>query len=676
MKNKLFLATLFFSLQSIAQTKTYWQPAQTMKMKNITAVVPSPDGKKVAYAVREAIMTDDRSEYAAQIFLCNADGSNTVQLTKGDRNNTMPKWSPDGSLIGFISNRDSKSNLYILPVAGGESERLTDVKTAVSDFEWGPDGKTMAYTMSDAPDDVEEKRKKAKDDWYFMDETYKQGRLYVLWLNERDTVGKQKVLKVTKDNRHISTFDWSPDGKWIVYAHAASPGVNDNVYSDIAMVNVAGGEIKNIAATKAGESSPVFSPDGKQIAYITTDEPVVWAGKSYVNLAPVAGGKAMTLATTPNEPGGMLGWSADGKYIYTSEAKGTLFSIYRLSANGKEAAEWNSKPTHFISGITLNAKGTHFGFVQQNATTPGEAYVSNATSFAPVKLTGIHSAYANAPVPKTEVVKWKSVDGKEIEGLLTYPLGYQQGKRHPFLLNIHGGPAGVFSQTFIGSSGAYPLAAFAERGFFILRPNPRGSTGYGVDFRLANQQDWGGADYSDLMTGVDHVLKTGMIDSTRMGVMGWSYGGFMSSWVVGHTDRFKAASIGAPVVDLMAQNLTDDIGGFLPSYMKKQPWEDWEMYNTHSPLRFVHNVKTPVLLQHGEADIRVPFSQGVMWYNALKRRGVPVRFLVLPRQPHGPTEPRMLLKVLETNIEWMEKYLLPDAKKGDAKTAVSKKSEP
>jgi dipeptidyl aminopeptidase/acylaminoacyl peptidase len=160
------------------------------------------------------------------------------------------------------------------------------------------------------------------------------------------------------------------------------------------------------------------------------------------------------------------------------------------------------------------------------------------------------------------------------------------------------------------------------------------------------------------MTGVDYLIARGMVDSTKMGVMGWSYGGFMSSWVVGHTNRFKAASIGAPVVDLVSQNMTDDIGGFLPSYMKKQPWEDWDVYNSHSPLRYVQNVTTPVLLQHGEADIRVPFSQGVMFYNALKRRGVPVRFLVLPRQPHGPTEPKMTLKIQQTNLDWMQHYLL------------------
>ena len=242
--------------------------------------------------------------------------------------------------------------------------------------------------------------------------------------------------------------------------------------------------------------------------------------------------------------------------------------------------------------------------------------------------------------------------------MLTYPLNYEQGKKYPLILNIHGGPAGVFTQTFLaGNQSLYPIASFAEMGYAVLRPNPRGSSGYGVEFRLANQRDWGGDDYKDLMAGVDYVIKMGLADSSKLGVCGWSYGGFMSSWVVGHTDRFKAASIGAPVVDLLSQDYSDDIPGFLTSYMRKEPWDDYEVYSTHSPLHFIQNVKTPVLLQHGEADIRVPYSQGVMFYNALKRRNLVVRLLSLPRQPHGPNEPKMILEVMQTNVEWFEKYL-------------------
>src|SRR2546423_438992 len=308
-----------FTSVSFAQTKTYWSPEQTMKMKNIMAVRVSPDGQQAVYAVREAMMTDEKSEYINQLYLTDANADHPIRLTRNDKDNSNPRWSPDGKWIGFLSNRDGKNNLYILPVGGGESEKLTDVKTGIADFKWGPDSKMIAYTMSDATSDSEERNRKGKNDWYFMDEDYKQGRLYVLWINEKDTTGKQKVLKVTKDNRHISSIDWSPEGKWIAYTHALSPVVNDNFYSDVAMVNVASGEVKNIANTRAGESQPLFSPDGKSIAYISTDEAGTWGGKETIKVVPFGGGTPITLATTPNEDISMLGWSQDGQYLYEVE---------------------------------------------------------------------------------------------------------------------------------------------------------------------------------------------------------------------------------------------------------------------------------------------------------------------------------------------------------------------
>ncbi len=658
MRKTLLLLLAIYIVTQLSAQKTYWQPLQVMKMKNISSVSVSPDGNKVAYAVREAVMTDDRSEYVNQVYVANADGSNVVQLTRNDKNNTSPKWSPDGKWIAFNSNRDGKSNLYLIAVAGGESEKITDVKTGINDFNWSPDGTMIAFTLTDAPSDLDEKNKKGKNDWYFMDEDYKQGRLNVLWVNEKDTGNKRKQQVLTKDNRNIFSFSWSPDSKWIAYAHSLSPKVNDQVYSDVSMINVKTGEKKDIAVSGAGEGNPVFSRDGKYLAYSSSEEPVIWGGKTVIKIYPLNGGNTFTLAGVPNDDANLIGWSSDGRYVYVNSQNKTLNSIYRLGLDGKEVVEWNKDSNDLLGTVSLNNTGTHFGFVLQNPTKPGDAYISPAASFSPVKISNVNPEIKNYPLPKTEVVRWKSPDGKEIEGLLTYPLHFQPGKKYPLILNVHGGPAGVFSQAFIaGNSGAYPIAAFAENDIFVLRPNPRGSDGYGVNFRLANQRDWGGEDYKDLMAGVDHVIQMGSIDTEKLGVMGWSYGGFMSTWIVGHTDRFKAASIGAPATDLIVQSLSDDIGGFLPSYMKKNPWEDWEVYNTRSPLRYVQNVKTPVLLQHGEADIRVPFSEGVMLYNALKRRNVPVRFLVLPRQPHGPTEPKMILKVLQTNVDWFNSYL-------------------
>lgn len=652
----LFLAFLLSSLGVLAQKN--WSPEQCIKLKNISAVVPSPDGSKVLFTVREAVMTDDRSEYINQVWLCNSDGSNSIQLTKGDKNSANPQWSPDGKWISFTSSRDGKNNLYLLPVSGGEAEKITDVKTGIGNYGWSHDGSRIAFLMQDAASDKEEKDKKAKNDWYFMDEEIKQNRLYILWVNKKDTTGKYVQKQIATGNYNINAFDWSPDGKAIVYSYGKSPEVNDNVYSDIALIELESGTIKPLANTAAGETNPQFSPDGKWIVYNCTTDPVDWPGPRHAKIYSLADGKSWRLKATPDENGNILGWTADGKNILWSEANKTLNSIYQLSADGKSIVEWSKGLKEYISSGTLNASGTYLGFTLQNPAQLPEAYISSVASFSPVKITNLHAEHAGKPLPKTEVIKWKGADGKEIEGLLTYPLNYQPGQKVPFILNVHGGPAGVFQQTCVaGNSGTYPIAAFAEMGYAILRPNPRGSSGYGADFRMANRADWGGKDFIDLMAGVDQVIKLGVADENKMGVMGWSYGGFMSSWIVGHTDRFKAASIGAPVVDLGFQNLTDDIEGFLPSYFKTDPWNDWALYDAHSPLRFVQNVKTPVMLQHCEGDQRVPIGNGIMFYNALRRRNVPVRMFTMPRQGHGPVEPRMVLKTMQTNVEWFEKYI-------------------
>jgi len=659
MKPKLLLAIFIFCTSFVfAQTKLNWSPDQCLKMKNVSAVIPSPDGSKVVYTVREAIMTDDRSEYVNQVWVCNADGSNYVQLTKGDKNSSNPRWSPDGKWIAFTSSRDGKNNLYLLSTMGGEAEKITDVKSGVGSFDWSRDGNMIAFLMIDAASDKEEKSKKAKNDWYFMDEEVKQNRLFVLWLNEKDTSDKRKQKQVVKENYNINAFDWSADGKSIAYSHGKTPEVNDNIYSDVSLVEIESGNIKKIAATAAGESNPSFSPDGSMIAYLGTEDPVDWAGPRFVKIYTVADGKSWRLKASPDENGGIVGWTADGKNILWSEANKTLNSIYVLSVDGKSVTELTKGTKDLIGGVSLNNRSTYLGFVLQNTDKFPEAYISSVDNFAPLKITSINADNANKPLPKTEIIKWKGADGKEIEGLLTYPIDYKPGTKVPLILNIHGGPAGVFQQTCVAANGgSYPIAAFAELGYAVLRPNPRGSSGYGTDFRTANRGDWGGKDFIDLMAGVDQVIKIGVADENKMGVMGWSYGGFMSSWVVGHTDRFKAASIGAPVVDLSFQNLTDDIEGFLPSYFKSDPWNDWSLYDKHSPLRFVQNVKTPVMLQHCEGDQRVPIGNGIMFYNALRRRNVPVRMLAMPRQAHGPVEPTMILKTMQTNLEWFEKYI-------------------
>ena len=646
------LVVLFVSAVS-AQT---WDPETQMKVKAVGAPRVSPDGSRMVYTVNEAVTTPDKSEFVTQIWMANIATKQNVQLTFGEKSSTSPKWSPDGKWIAFTSNRkDNRNNLFRLSIDGGEAEPLTDLKSSVGNFEWSPDGRSIAYVMTDPKTDEEEKNDKGRNDFRWVDENFKMARLYVIQV-EKDADGKREPRKLTTGNYNVSQFDWSADGSRIAFSYYTTPGANDWTTADVSIVDVASATTTVLANTPAAEDSPVYSPDGKSIALTVSDNPPTWAQTATIQIFPASGGAPKVLSTTFDGQPDIVGWSADSKRIYFLEVKGTGSQMYVVDVDSNRIQEIKHD-TAVFGAMELNRTGTTFSFTRQTSDTPADAFVASVNDFKPVQITHVNADLKLPAIARTEVIRWKSKDGKEIEGLLTYPVGYQQGQRVPLILNVHGGPTGVFQQAFIGGRGVYPLATFAARGYAILRPNPRGSSGYGVEFRRANMRDWGGADYQDLMTGVDRVIEMGVADPERLGVMGWSYGGFMTTWIVTQTHRFKVASAGAPVTNLMSFNGTADIPAFVPDYFGGQFFDAMDLYQKHSPIFQVKGVTTPTMIEHGEADVRVPISQGYEFYNALKVQGVPTRMIVLPRQPHGPNEPKMQLAVMKANLEWFDKYI-------------------
>ena len=644
------------SIFTLAQST--WTPEAQVKTRVLGSPRISPDGKRVVYTVNEAVMTADKSEFVTQIWMASSEGKDNYQMTFGEKSSTNPKWSPDGNWIAFTSNRkDNKNNLYLLRATGGESEQITDLKSGISDFEWAPDGKSIAYSMSDVKSDDEEKNDKGKNDFRWVNENLKMARLYVIPV-AKDAAGKREAKKLTNDSRHISGFNWSPDGKRIVVNHVSSPNVNDWPSADVGIVDIDSAKLTSLAATDAAEQVFHFSPDGKWISGMASDVPVRWAQSYTLRAYPVGGGEPKVIAISHDAQPSVIGWKPDGSGFLFSESKGTGTALYEANVAAGTVREMDYHDA-VINSVNMTKLDSGYGIamVMHSSQKPPEVYAMIPGRTGLTQISNVNADNAKLSVAKTEVIKWKSTDGREIEGLLTYPAGYVAGTKVPLILNIHGGPAGVFQQSYIGGRGSYPIATFASKGYAILRPNPRGSSGYGTEFRRANIKDWGNGDYNDLMTGVDKVIAMGVADPERLGVMGWSYGGYMTSTIITKTKRFKAASAGAPVTNLMSFTTTADIPGFIPDYFGGQFWEAPDVYAKHSAMFNIKGVTTPTLIQHGEADLRVPISQGYELYNALKAQGVPTRMIVLPRQPHGPNEPKMQIAAMQSNLDWFEKYL-------------------
>ena len=422
-------------------------------------------------------------------------------------------------------------------------------------------------------------------------------------------------------------------------------------------VDIETGNIRPLAATASSEAQPRYSPDGRYLAFVRSNQSSKRIDGNRIVLMTLGDLKVRELPATPDESPSIDAWAKDGTRLYFSEGLHTREALYQMPVDGPPAVVFHPARGTFGNNVSFNRTGTYAGMTMQTPDEPVEAYVMPLASMKPVRVSAANVDIPRTGLGETKVITWKAKDGKTIEGLLTLPANYDKSKKYPLILNIHGGPAGNFNETFIGASGLYPLASFAAKGWAVLRANPRGSTGYGIPFRAANLNDWGGDDYQDLMSGVDAVIAMGVADPNRMAVMGWSYGGFMTNWVVGHTTRFKCAVAGAGISSLISMWGTNDIPTTIDDYFEGEWYVHPDRYIKSSPLAYVQNSTTPQLILHGEADIRVPTSQGYEMYHNLKAKGVPTEMVVYPRTPHGPQEPKFVLDIMHRHIDWVAKYI-------------------
>jgi dipeptidyl aminopeptidase/acylaminoacyl peptidase len=444
------------------------------------------------------------------------------------------------------------------------------------------------------------------------------------------------------------------------------------------MLNLENGTGRALVTRSGMDAAPRFSGDGKWIAFVSTAGHDDWHGNSYLHIVHPDGTGLKNISESFDEEIGAFGgrthrWSPDGQSIYYLASQGVAERLFRIDvATGKYEAVTRKDEKGVCHSYSMTRDGRTAAVVLSDPHTPAEVYRLDLARGGQEKLTRINADFVGT-APSTELLRYRSPDGFELEGLVMKPKNHDPGKRYPLLVIIHGGPAGVFQSNFAPRRGAYPLHAFTDQGYVLFLPNPRGSGGYGERFRQANVRDWGYGDYRDIMQGVDLLIERGLADPERMGVMGWSYGGYMTSWIVSQTTRFKAASMGAGLSNLISMYGTTDIPEFNEAYFGgSKPWEDPQGWLKHSAINFVGQAKTPTLIQHGQEDRRVPLSQGEEFYLALKKVGVPVEMVVYPRQPHGIQEPRLIKDALERNLHWFNKWLLGIEPPKEGKTETKK----
>jgi dipeptidyl aminopeptidase/acylaminoacyl peptidase len=413
---------------------------------------------------------------------------------------------------------------------------------------------------------------------------------------------------------------------------------------------------------------PKWSPDGKQIAFLSGDGKLDWLADLAVCVMPSSGGEPRNVSKKLDgltfAGSEFYGWAPDNRTLRLAVDTRATRQLFSLSVpDGEVKVLTEGQRVH--DKFSFSADGQRFACVVDDPASPREVHAGTVGEQKPTRATFTNPQLLSVALGKVEPLRWKSADGLEVEGLLIKPTGYQQGRRYPLLTYIHGGPALQFAHAFSvyppgpPQASRYPIHVLAGQGYLIFCPNPRGSAGYGEKFRQANVKDWGVGDFKDIMTGVDHLIAQGLADPQRLGIMGWSYGGYMTSWAITQTDRFKAASTGAGVTNLFSMYGQTDIPRFMEGYFGDVPWNQRELYAKHSAMTHVGKVKTPTLIQHGEKDDRVPLAQSQELHGALKRRGVPVEFVVYPRQGHNPSEPRLQADVLRRNVDWFNRWLKP-----------------
>lgn len=609
----------------------------------------SPDGKWIVYSRSDLKWKDNKRE--SSLWMVSTDGAENFRLTSQDNDNS-PAWSPDSKLVGFLrGSGEAGRQLWLIRAAGGEGWKLSDHKDGISSFEWAPDGKSIVFISSDTKSDELKEAEKKGDDAIYVDEGpngQSRGEWSNVWVID---VAEKKERQITKEQWLINGLGVSPDGKQVALHARRENQRNNGNLSEIHVVDLATGAISRLTDNRAPESQVQWSPDGKSLSYVAAHDKEwqLYNGKIWV----------IDVATKQyrNVSGNFEGsisryfWSPDGKKILFSGQQKTMHNLFELDvASGAVRQLTEEFGLLRINSMSKDLKkaGTTFETPER----PADINVVDVATLGRKQLTDLNPQVRNFALAKTQVMTWVSMDGARIEGIVHLPLSYRPDQRVPLILNIHGGPAGVWTLGFNGMSHVYAGLEYA-----VLEPNVRGSSGYSDALLRGNMKDIGGGDYADAVSGVQAMINVGIADPNRLAVKGWSYGGILGGWTITQTDIFKAASLGAMVSDWSSEYAMGFNHDVKLWYIGGSPWDNVQQYRAQSSYSHIAKVKTPTLLLHGEQDTTDTIGQSMIFYQGLKDRGVDTRFIRFPREPHGFREPHHQRVRDMEEISWMEKYV-------------------
>jgi dipeptidyl aminopeptidase/acylaminoacyl peptidase len=669
----LLALTFTFHSSAFAQTPSRIPTIdQSLEMHTVSSPQISPDGKHLTY---EQSRTDwEANAFQTDLWIADtATGETHPLTTMGNPGSSGAQWSPDGHWIAFLSGRpgtlhDSpkdKRQIWILPVIGlgGEAQQLTRMEQGVDGFDWAPDSKRIAFTAESPETKAMKDRKESFGDYQVVHADYEMAHLWLIDLPKAEESGKitppAEPKQVTKeDSFTIESFSFSPDGTRIAFSAQRDPDLISGFSADIYTVTLADGKVKRIVDTAGPDGNPHWSPDGTEIAYTTANAAkYFYYADQRIAVVPSTGGTPRVLTLNFDEDPDILDWSPEG--IYFSALQKTQSSLFLLDPKTSAVTKLDMPGSEIAGQFSFSKDFKQLAFRGTGANKYPEIYATTLPISAPKQITHAAEQLSDFNTAHREVVQWKSGDGTVVEGVLIKPANFDAKKKYPLLVVIHGGPTGI-DMPMIAPDRYYPIERFIAKGALILKPNYRGSAGYGEKFRSLNVRNLGVGDYADVISGVDSLIAQGFVDKDRVGSMGWSEGGYISAFITTSSDRFKAVSVGAGISDWATYYYNTDITPFAPQYLHATPSDDPAIYAKTSPITYIAKAKTPTLIQHGGSDHRVPIANGYELRQALEDHNVPVKMVIYDGFGHPINKPKQQRAVMEENENWFNHYIFGD----------------